>query len=63
VTKVARLTFFRPNFRNLALFEVGWPKMLFGLLVFFSLQLKLVRLEKFVWPFGFFGIFTLKKFL
>ena len=26
VDRVARLVIFRPNFRNLALFQVGWPK-------------------------------------
>jgi len=25
-TRVARLAFFRPNFRNLASFQVDWPK-------------------------------------
>jgi len=42
------LIFFRPNFRNLPLFEVGWPENFIGL---FWPQLKLVGLKKFVWPF------------
>jgi len=30
-SRVARLAFHRPNLRNLALLQVGWPKILFGL--------------------------------
>jgi len=31
--RVARLAFLRPNFRNLASYQVGWPKKIaFGLL-------------------------------
>jgi len=55
--RVTRLTFFRPNFRNLATFEIGLPeKNSFGL---FWPHLKLVGLKKSVWHF--FGLIMLKK--
>jgi len=57
--RVSRLAFFRPNFRNLALFEAGWPKKFY--LAFFWPQLKLVGLKKFVWPFCFFWHFYAEK--
>jgi len=29
VSRLARLAFFRPNFRKLASFQVGWPKQFY----------------------------------
>ena len=49
--RVARLTFFGPNFRNLTSFQVSRPKKLFGLLAYFWLHLKLVGLLDLFWPF------------
>jgi len=47
--RVVRLAFFKPNFRNLASFEVVWPKKFY--LAFWP-HLKFVRLQKFFRPFG-----------
>jgi len=46
--RVARLAFMRPNFRNLALFQVGWPTNFVWL--FSGLILTLwVFIEIFIW--------------
>jgi len=57
IKKGCQVGLFRPNFGNLALFQVGSPK---NFLAFFRPRLKLVGLKKFRWRFDFFGFFTLK---
>jgi len=47
------------NFRNLASFQIGWPKKFY---LAFQNHLQLVSLKKFVWPFGYFLDFLAEKF-
>jgi len=56
-TRVSRLVFFRPNFRNLASFQVGWPKKIIWPFGLFWPHMKLVDLKNsfgllaLFWPF------------
>ena len=56
LSRVARLAFFRPNFRNLATFQVGWPKKIymafFGLITSWLVLkncLAFLRSQSFLW--------------
>jgi len=58
--RVVRLAFFKPNFRNLASFEVVWPKKFY--LAFWP-HLKFVGLQNFFRPFGsFLALFRWNRF-
>jgi len=58
--RVTRLVIFRPNFRNVAAFQVDWPKkfnVAFGLFCFISSWLA-IKIRLVVWLF--FDLVTLK---
>jgi len=63
IIRVARLAFFRPNFRNLALLEAGWPKKFYLVFwPFFGLNSSRLALKNSFGLFALFWHFALKKF-